>query len=87
MGGVAVGIGLTGGGEINVLLLAIPVALSATCAFMLPVATPPNAIAYGSGYVKIGEMIKGGVGLNIIGIFLITLTVFLLAVPIFGLAV
>ena len=65
----------------------IPVALAATCAFMLPVATPPNAIAYGSGYVKIGEMIKGGLGLNIIGIFLITLTVYLLAVPIFGLSI
>lgn len=87
MGGVAVGVGLTTEGDINVLLLTIPVALAATCAFMLPVATPPNAIAYGSGYVKIGEMIKGGVGLNIIGIFLITLTVFLLAVPIFGLVV
>ena len=87
MGGVAVGVGLTTEGDINVLLLTIPVALAATCAFMLPVATPPNAIAYGSGYVKIGEMIKGGVGLNVIGIFLITLTVFLLAVPIFGLTV
>lgn len=87
MGGVAVGVGLTGEGDINVLMLTIPVALAATSAFMLPVATPPNAIAYGSGYVKIGEMIKGGVGLNIIGIFLITLTVFLLAVPIFGLTV
>ena len=87
MGGVAVGVGLTAEGDINVLLLTIPVALAATCAFMLPVATPPNAIAYGSGYVKIGEMIKGGLGLNILGIFLITLTVYLLAVPIFGLAV
>lgn len=87
MGGVAVGVGLTADGDVNVLLLTIPVALAATCAFMLPVATPPNAIAYGSGYVKIGEMIKGGLGLNIIGIFLITLTVYLLAVPIFGLAV
>ena len=87
MGGVAVGIGLTADGDINVLLLTIPVALAATCAFMLPVATPPNAIAYGSGYVKIGEMIKGGLGLNIIGIFLITLTVYLLAVPIFGLSI
>lgn len=85
MGGVAVGIGLTEGGEINILLLTIPVALAATCAFMLPVATPPNAIAYGSGYVKIGDMIKGGVGLNLIGCVLITLTVYLLAVPVFGL--
>lgn len=85
MGGVAVGIGLTANGDINVLLLTIPVALAATCAFMLPVATPPNAIAYGSGYVKIGDMIKGGIWLNLIGCALITVTVYLLAIPVFGL--
>ncbi len=87
MGGVAVGIGLTDNGDINVLLLCIPVALAATCAFMLPVATPPNAIAYSSGYVKIGDMIKGGLWLNLIGTVLITLTVYLLAIPVFGLVI
>lgn len=86
LGGVAVGIGLTKiGGDVNVMLLTIPVALAATCAFMLPVATPPNAIAFGSGYVTIGEMVKGGIWLNIIALFLITATVYLLAVPVFGL--
>ena len=83
--GVAVGIGLTEAGNQNVLILTIPVALAATCAFMLPVATPPNAVAFGSGYVKIGEMIRGGLWLNLIGIVLITLTTYLLAVPVFGL--
>ncbi|AWB83325.1 SLC13 family permease [Corynebacterium liangguodongii] len=86
MGGVAVGIGLTAQGEANVLLLAIPVALAATCAFMLPVATPPNAIAYSSGYVTMGEMIKGGIWLNLIALVLITLATYFLAVPVFGLA-
>lgn len=85
MGGVAIGIGLTGDGMMNIMVLIIPTALAATCAFMLPVATPPNAIAYGSGYVRAGDMIKGGVWLNIIAVFLITLTVFALAVPVFGL--
>jgi sodium-dependent dicarboxylate transporter 2/3/5 len=85
MGGVATGIGLTGDGLINVLILVIPTALAATCAFMLPVATPPNAIAYGSGYVKAGDMLKGGLWLNLIAVFLITITVFALAVPVFGL--
>ncbi|RNE48239.1 SLC13 family permease [Corynebacterium alimapuense] len=85
MGGVAVGIGLTEATEMNVLLLTIPVALAATCAFMLPVATPPNAIAYGSGYVKIGDMIKGGIWLNMIGVVLLTLTSYFIAVPVFGL--
>src|SRR5699024_1811471 len=82
MGGVSVGIGLTASGEINVLLLTIPVALAATCAFMMPVATPPNAIAFGSGYVTIGEMIKGGVWLNLISLVLITLAAYFIAVPV-----
>ncbi len=85
IGGVAVGIGLTDGAPQNVMLLTIPVAIAATCAFMLPVATPPNAIAFGSGYVKIAEMVKGGVLLNLSGIVLITAVVYLLAVPVFGL--
>ncbi|SDS53446.1 SLC13 family permease [Corynebacterium timonense] len=85
MGGVAVGIGLTEATDMNVLLLTIPVALAATCAFMLPVATPPNAIAYSSGYVTMGEMLKGGIWLNLIGLVLITLATYFIAVPVFGL--
>ncbi len=49
--------------------------LAASCAFMLPVATPPNAIVYGSGYVKIGEMIRAGVMLNLMAIGLIVMLV------------
>ena len=85
MGGVAVGTGLTAGNDMNVLLLTVPVALAATSAFMLPVATPPNAIAYGSGYVRIGDMVRGGLWLNLLGIVLITIVTFALAVPVFGL--
>ncbi|MEE4023089.1 DASS family sodium-coupled anion symporter [Gordonia sp. PKS22-38] len=65
-GGVAMGMSL------DPLVLTVPVALAATCAFMLPVATPPNAVAYASGYVTIGQMIRGGIWLNLIGIVLIT---------------
>lgn len=65
MGGVAIGMG------VDVQLLVIPVALAATTAFMLPVATPPNAIAYGSGYITIGQMLKAGVWLNVVAIILI----------------
>ena len=79
-GGVALGLGM------DPMLLAIPVALAATCAFMLPVATPPNAIAYGSGYVTIGQMIRGGLWLNIAGIFLVSATTMTLAVWVFGIA-
>ncbi|HHX83942.1 MAG TPA: DASS family sodium-coupled anion symporter [Actinomycetales bacterium] len=78
-GGVALGLG------VDPMLLAVPVALAATCAFMLPVATPPNAIAYGSGYVTIGQMIRGGLWLNLIGIVLITLVTMTLLVWVFGL--
>lgn len=84
MGGVAVGIGLTDAAAINVMILTVPVALVATCAFMMPVATPPNAIAYGSGYVTIGEMIKGGLWLNVIALVLVTLATYFIAVPVFG---
>ncbi|MEW1978123.1 DASS family sodium-coupled anion symporter [Kocuria palustris] len=79
-GGIAMGMGM------DPLLLAIPVALAATCAFMLPVATPPNAIAYGSGYVSIPQMIKGGIWLNLIGLVLITAVTMTLAVWVFGIA-
>ncbi|GMB89411.1 Sodium-dependent transporter NaDC-1 [Helicobacter ailurogastricus] len=69
VGGVALGLGFNGA---EVLLLTIPVALAATCAFMLPVATPPNAIAYGSGYLQMKDMIKAGLWLNLISIVLIS---------------
>ena len=61
-----------------------PVAIAATCAFMLPVATPPNAVAYGTGYVTIGQMIRGGLWLNIIGVVLITLVTLTLGVRVLG---
>lgn len=80
IGGVAIGIG------VDPLLLVVPVALAATCAFMLPVATPPNAIAYGSGYIPMGSMVKAGIWLNIIGVVLITATVFILGVPVLGIS-
>ena len=67
MGGVAMGMGL------DPMMLAIPVALASTYGFMMPAGTPPNAIAYSSGYLRIADMIRGGLWLNIIGAVLITL--------------
>jgi len=59
------------------LLLMLPVTISASFAFMMPVATPPNAIVFGSGWVKIPQMAKTGLTLNLIGAVLVTLfTVF-----------
>jgi len=59
--------------------LTIPVCLAASCAFMLPVATPPNAIVYGSGKFTIATMMKAGFALNIIGIFVVSLFSYYLA--------
>jgi len=56
----------------NPLMLLIPATLSASCAFMMPVATPPNAIVFGSGRVKIFEMVKAGIVINFIGVIVIT---------------
>ena len=80
IGGVAVGIGQ------DPLLLTIPVALAATCAFMLPVATPPNAIVFGSGYVSISQMLRGGIWLNLMSILLISIATTTLAVWVFDIA-
>src|SRR5690606_28798357 len=54
-------------------LLAIPAAIAASCAFMMPVATPPNAIVFGSGHLRIQSMIRAGLMLNIAGIVVVTL--------------
>lgn len=61
-----------GAGE-PVAQLAIPAAMAASCAFMLPVATPPNAIVYGSGYITIPQMIRAGFLINLAAIVLLTL--------------
>jgi sodium-dependent dicarboxylate transporter 2/3/5 len=54
------------------MLLMIPAVMSASCAFMLPVATAPNAIVFGSGKVRIKEMARAGFALNLIGAVVIT---------------
>ncbi len=52
--------------------LAIVLTLGASCAFMLPIATPPNAIVFGSGKIKMSEMIRIGIVLNLVAVLLIT---------------
>jgi len=66
------------------LLLVIPAAIGASCAFILPVATPPNAIVYGSGYVSIPQMAKAGFVLNILMVLLTTAIIYLLEGYVFG---
>src|SRR5690606_14979736 len=60
-------------GGMDPLVLVVPVTLAASCAFMLPVASPPNAIVFASGALTIPQMAKAGVVLNLIAITLITL--------------
>lgn len=65
---------------IHPLLLMVPAALSASCAFMMPVATPPNAIVFASGRIRIRDMVVAGLIVNLVGIILVT-TLFLLIGP------
>jgi sodium-dependent dicarboxylate transporter 2/3/5 len=66
------------------LLLLVPVAIAASCAFMLPVATPPNAVVFSSGRVPMPVMIRAGLWLNILGIALIPTLAYLVARPVLG---
>ncbi|WPJ95088.1 DASS family sodium-coupled anion symporter [Coraliomargarita algicola] len=77
LAGIAIGLGQ------SPLILLAPAALAASCAFMLPVATPPNAIVFGSGHVTIPQMVRSGFALNIIGIILIPLCLYFLFIPVF----
>lgn len=56
--------------------LMVGATLAASCAFMLPVATPPNAVVFGSGYLQMKDMVKAGLWLNIFSILLVTLMVY-----------
>lgn len=75
---VAVGVGE------NPFLLVVPAALAASCAFMLPVATPPNAIVYGSGRLSIPQMARAGAWLNLALLVLVTLFAWVLLPLAFG---
>lgn len=63
--GIAIGL------EIPILYLLIPVTMASSCAFMLPMATPPNAIVFASGYIKVHEMARVGIILNLIAVALL----------------
>jgi len=64
--------------EVSPLLLLIPATLAASCAFMLPVSTPPNAIVYGSGRIPIMKMVVAGLWLDLLSIIIVTAAVYTL---------
>lgn len=66
------------------LVLVIPAAMGASCAFMLPVATPPNAIVFGSGLITIPQMARVGVIFNLLMVFVITILLYLIIGLVFG---
>ena len=73
VGAVAISIG------VSPIILIVPTAIAASCAFMLPVATPPNAIVFGTGKIPLTAMIRAGIWLNVI--FAIAISLLALLVP------
>ncbi|WP_046470455.1 SLC13 family permease [Allosalinactinospora lopnorensis] len=80
IGGIALGLGM------DVMLLVVPAVLAASLAFMMPVATPPNAIVYGSGHIRIAQMVRSGFWLNMIALLLVLGTIYAIAGRVFDLA-
>ncbi len=78
LAGVALGLG------VDPLVLLLPASFAASCAFMLPVATPPNAIVFGSGRVSIAQMARAGFVLNLVSIVLATIAAVWLGPLVFG---
>ncbi|WP_299520979.1 DASS family sodium-coupled anion symporter [Winogradskyella sp.] len=62
--------------DVHPYFLLVGATVAASCAFMLPVATPPNAVVFGSGYLKIADMVKKGFWLNLISICILTFIVY-----------
>jgi sodium-dependent dicarboxylate transporter 2/3/5 len=66
--------------------LLVSATLAASCAFMLPVATPPNAIVFGSGLLKIEDMFKKGIWMNLFSVVVISLIVYYILPYVFDLS-
>ena len=71
--------------KLNPMLLMITATLSASMAFMLPVATPPNTIIFATGKVKIYQMLKTGIIIDFVGVFVVILLLYLLGDSVFSL--
>jgi len=72
------------GAGIHPFVLMAPAAMAATLGFMLPVSTPPNAIVFGTGYIRVPEMVRAGIWLDVTGAALVTLIVRFISLPLLG---
>ena len=70
--------------DLNPYMLLVATTVAASCAFMLPVATPPNAVVFGSGYLRIPDMVRTGIWMNLISIIFLTAMVYFLLPLIWG---
>jgi sodium-dependent dicarboxylate transporter 2/3/5 len=73
--------------DIHPFILMVGAAVAASCAFMLPVATPPNAVVFGSGYLRIPDMVSKGIVMNVISIIVLTLFVYFVLPELWGIVV
>ncbi len=64
--------------DVHPYILLVSATVAASCAFMLPVATPPNAVVFGSGYLRIPDMVRTGIWMNVLSILLLSLIVYFL---------
>lgn len=69
---VPVVLGIADGLQINPIILAMPVSFAASCAFMMPISTPPNAILFASGHISVKQMMRAGILVNLFSIILIS---------------
>jgi sodium-dependent dicarboxylate transporter 2/3/5 len=70
---VPVVFGIADGFHINPIWLAMPVTFAASCAFMMPISTPPNAVLFATGHIRMGDMMKTGILLNLACLVIITI--------------
>ena len=73
--------------DVHPFVLMVGAAVAASCAFMLPVATPPNAVVFGSGYLRIPDMVGKGFFMNIISIFILTFFVYFILPELWDIAI
>ncbi len=81
---IPVVIGIASGFGLDPVLVTIPVTMAASCAFMMPISTPPNAIVFASGRIRIKEMMKAGFILNLVSIVVLVMATYSIIEWVFG---